>query len=125
MSFHRYTLAQMLDGVEYVGTAKKLGYNLCVFTAPNGDKVIRHCRTNIVRRSPEGNYTLNSGGYRTLTTKKHINEHAPVLLYQRKAEWFLAGRTNDGAYDNGVAIPFQDGVVVNQHGVVISVFNRE
>jgi hypothetical protein len=126
MSFQsrRYTLAEMLDGVVYVGTAKKLGYNVCTYTAPNGDKVIRQCRTDIVRRSPEGHYTISSGGYRTSTTKKHINDYAPVRLFQRKSEWFLAGRTDDGAFDFDIAIPFRDGIVVNADGIVIDIFDN-
>lgn len=122
--FHRYTLAEMLDGVRTVGRVRKLGYNVCTYTAPNGDKVIRQCRTDIVRKSPEGHYTISSGGYRTSTTKKHINDHAPVRLFQRKSEWFLAGRTDDGGFDFGIAIPFRDGIVVNEHGIVIDIFNR-
>lgn len=127
MSFdaHRYTLEEMLRGVPYVGTAKKLGYNLCAFTAPNGDKVVRHCLTNIVTLTPEGNYIITSGGWRTKTTKDRINEHAPVRLWQRKAEWFLCGRRDDGSFDHTIEIPFRDGIVVNAAGIVIDMFNPE
>jgi hypothetical protein len=36
---------------------------------------------------------LNSGGYRTHTTKKRINQYSPVRIYQKNFEWFLADGT--------------------------------
>lgn len=43
------------------------------------DYAIRLHETNIVTLKPDGSIVLNSGGYRTMTTKSRINEHVPEL----------------------------------------------
>jgi hypothetical protein len=45
---------------------------------------------------------LNSGGWRTSTTKDRINKYSPVKVYQRKYEWYLQDGTE-----------FEDNILVN------------
>lgn len=57
--------------------------------------------TTVVRFYPNGLVKLNSGGWRTHTTKKRINKYSPVGVYQKNFEWFL----RDGT-------PFEDNMLV-------------
>lgn len=72
-----------------------------------GDGVfsIRLHATDIVTIHKNNTYTLNSGGWITLTTKSRMNEHAPVRISQRGGVWYLG----DGSL-------FYDGVTVNTEG---------
>ena len=52
--------------------------------------------------------TLNSGGWRTPTTKDRINSFAPVNIWQENSIWYLNG------------FMFYDGIQVNSKGEIIS-----
>ena len=57
--------------------------------------------TVVVRLFENGLVQLNSGGWRTHTTKDRINKYSPVGVYQKNFEWFLSDGT-----------PFEDKMVV-------------
>lgn len=78
--------------------------------------VVLH-KTTIVRYYPNGTVTLNSGGYRSATTKQRINQLLPagVSLSQKDYEWTVVGF--------GQRIPFEDGMVIAPPG--IREFNME
>jgi hypothetical protein len=57
--------------------------------------------TDVVRFYPNGLVKLNSGGWRTHTTKQRINKYSPVKIFQKNFEWYLA----DGR-------PFEDNMLV-------------
>ena len=67
----------------------------------NSFSVVLHS-TDVVKIYADGRYILNSGGWRTHTTKKVINMFSPIKIYQRQFEWFLTDGT-----------PFEDGIVVS------------
>ena len=69
---------------------------------------IRYHGTYFVLINDNGTFTLNSGGWRTMTTKARINEYSPVYIFQRKGDWFI---------EEGVH--FFDGVKVNAGGAIL------
>lgn len=74
----------------------------------NGDIAIYYHYTNVVTLHSDDTFTIKTGGYKTNTTKKRINDFSPVNVFQKDFEWFLA--------DN---VPFIDGVRVNVRGNII------
>lgn len=67
--------------------------------------------TIIMRYSQNGNVVLNSGGYRTATTKQRINEYAHNFhIIQENGMWFVGGR--------GEPVLFEDNMVIPRHGVL-------
>src|SRR5947207_166547 len=50
---------------------------------------IRYHDTDIVTILPDDTYVLNSGGYRTATTKQRIAALAPGRLYQKDFTWYV------------------------------------
>jgi hypothetical protein len=52
---------------------------------------VRYHNTDIVTYRQNGDTVLNSGGYKTATTKARINEYASVRLYQNKSIWYING----------------------------------
>ena len=115
----RETVTEIMQGVPVKGGTKprRVANNTVHYIRPDGCEVWRLHHTDIVTKRPDGLYVLNSGGWRTSTTKDRINAYAPVRLYQHKHEWFLAVRAPDGSFDwNASPIPFEDHMTVDASG---------
>lgn len=52
---------------------------------------VRLHSTEVVRYYPNGDIQLNSGGYRTSTTKERLNTFSPVNVSQRDFAWYVNG----------------------------------
>jgi hypothetical protein len=61
-------------------------------------------QTAIVKYRRNGEIVLNSGGWKTVTTKARMNEFSPVSVRQSAGEWFANG------------IEFEDGMVIAPDG---------
>ena len=81
---------------------RKVGNNTYAYIETDGSVSVELHGTKVVRFYPNGLVKLNSGGYRTHTTKKRINQYSPVKVYQKNYEWFLADGTE-----------FEDNILVN------------
>lgn len=77
----------------------------------NNTRLIRHSDyigvqlhdTEVVKIYPE-HYILNTGGWKTVTTKARINQYSPARVYQRNHIWYVEDSL------------FYDGMQVNQEG---------
>ncbi len=87
------------EAEKFVG--RKIAENTVVERIDADTIGIRFWATIIVKIHRNGQYTLNSGGYRTVTTKNRINDYAPVNIYQTAGIWYLSH-----------GVQFYDGVVV-------------
>jgi hypothetical protein len=94
--------------------SRKVGHETHLHLNADGSVAVRYHATGVVTIHADGTYTLNSGGYKTVTTKRKINEFAPVRLSQEKGEWFLYLIRIGGT----VRVPFDDGVRVGPKGIV-------
>jgi len=52
-------------------------------------------------------WELNTGGWRSVTTKHRLNNYGPVGVSQVKGEWFIG--THDGD------VPFHDGIFIDSN----------
>lgn len=77
-------------------TARKVANNTLEYDLEDGSRAIQHQDTVIVIKQTDGTIILNSGGWRTYTTKERINRYLPagVHLYQENHEWILEVRKN-------------------------------
>ncbi len=57
------------------------------------DYAVRLHRTDVVTLHPDGSQTLNSGGWRTVTTKDRINAYSMARVWSDRGEWKVAMRT--------------------------------
>lgn len=80
---------------------------------------IRYQNTTVVRAHQDGTFTLNTGGWRTSTTKARINDFSPARVYQKKGVWYLRYALAEG--DSGTSVRFYDGIRVDTHGVPVEV----
>jgi hypothetical protein len=81
---------------------RKVGNNTYAYIQADDSVAIELHGTNVVVIYPDDSVMLNSGGWRTVTTKKRINQYSPIKVYQKNHEWYL----QDGA-------EFEDRMVVS------------
>lgn len=80
----------------------------------NEIKYIRYHETDVVMIDVEkGHYTLNSGGWRTKTTKDRINAYINGYINQARDIWYYNP-------PNGAKVKFTDGMVIDTDGNIIS-----
>ena len=64
-----------------------------------GGIAVRCHETNVVTIHENGNYTLHTGGWSTVTTKSRINEYSPARIYQKKGVWYHGDGTRFFDFD--------------------------
>lgn len=92
---------------------KKLTHNTYLHETQDGVAVKLH-NTDIVTIHRDDTYTLNSGGWQTVTTKARINEFSPARLGQDKGIWYLY--VGQGAGWSKERVPFHDGIKITANG---------
>lgn len=85
--------------------SRKIGNNTYAEILHDGSVGIMLHSTYVVKIHEDNTYTLQTGGWYTLTTKDRINQYAPGYVKQKKGEWFYN-------HTNGKTYPFVDGMVV-------------
>lgn len=70
--------------------------------------------TDVVTYRPDGSAELNSGGWRTVTTKERINTFSPARVYSDKGRWYVA---IGAGWDRAERVPFEDGMHINADGL--------
>lgn len=107
----RQTKKEMLQGIEdKVQSSRIIGNNTLGIFYKDGTEAIRFHNTDILFVK-DGVVTLNSGGWKTVTTKDRINQFlrhfdVPFYIQQRNHQWFIAqGIFYDGMqFKNGQQI---------------------
>jgi len=69
---------------------KKIDHNTYLSRCAVGYTVTLY-DTPIVTICDDGRYVLNSGGFRTVTTKDRLNKFGPVKVYQADGVWYAGG----------------------------------
>lgn len=75
------------------------------------DQYLRYQDTDVIKWCANGNTVLDSGGYRTVTTKARFNEHG-IRVWQDRGVWFVSTPAGPVDYFDGITIG-NDGNVIN------------
>lgn len=94
-------------------SSRKVKNNTRLTIYKNGDKVLRLHNTDIIKWQGD-KIILNSGGYKTTTTKARINQFLPddIKVYQKNGVWFI----DNGAYH----FKFFDGIELTKDGIELT-----
>lgn len=92
-------------------SSKKVGNNTYLHKISEDTFGVRLHATDVVQIHFDDTYTLNSGGWRTRTTKDRINSYSPARVWQRNSIWYV-----------GDGIIFEDGMKVDSTGNPIGEF---
>jgi len=89
-------------------------YNVAAFC-------IKYHWTTVLKIREDNTWVLNSGRFRTVTTKARINEYSPARVYSHRGKWYLWPYTSQdldlfGRIDRGQE--FFDGMMINRDGEV-------
>ena len=98
---------ELMSGVDCVeGSAKLAGNNTLRFETRDGAVCFKLHKTVVVTRHSDGRVTLNSGGWRTVTTKARMNEHArPYRVASDRGVWTVYGEGKSVPYFDGITLP--------------------
>ena len=91
-------------------SSKKIGNNTYAERREPGKIAIRLHKTDVVTHYECGSVVLNSGGWKTSTTKDRISEHSPVRISQHKGVWTFGY--------GSLLHTFKDGVTLKPDGTV-------
>ncbi|MFX0210535.1 MAG: hypothetical protein ACFFDT_31435 [Candidatus Hodarchaeota archaeon] len=95
----RQTKNEILEGInQSISSSKFIANNTLEILYANGDRAIRLHNTDVITFKADGTVILNSGGWRTPTTKERINrfcENSSWQLIQEKSQWYLCVANSD------------------------------
>lgn len=123
------TKADILSGVSAeIVKSKFVDNNTVEYTTADGRRVIRLHDTDIITYMPNGKIILNSGGWRTPTTKDRINslvklkDELDIGISQNKGLWYLSIRERGAEVESEwgkyrpwntlQTVPFVDGIEI-------------
>ena len=89
-------------------SARKVANNTFSYVGEDGSNVFRLHTTDVVARLPDGRIKLDSGGWKSVTTKDRMNAFATgYAIFSGKGGWRVSRR---GEWDKTVA--FYDGMIL-------------
>lgn len=96
------------DAEAYLGTKteRPLANNTRIRRDPDGVIHVRLHDTDVVSYLPDGSCVLDSGGWRTYTTKDRMNAFGPASVYvwQEDGEWYVSNRQRYVGFRDGMRI---------------------
>jgi hypothetical protein len=113
--FCRRSKTEMLADLDCEPTkARMVGHSTLEYTRPDGVRVIRYQRTDIVLIEPNGTLQLFTDGWRTQNTLKRINDYLPdgMFVWQDKGIWWISYRR----CPSFKAIRFVEGIKIGPRG---------
>lgn len=119
----RTTKQAMLEGVTGVESARIIGNNTLEVHYTDGRVAVRLHKTDVVTRMADGSTILDSGGWRTPTTKGRINDAIPRgwHVWAEKGTWYLydrSGKSGGETYASATRHVFEDGITIHPDGTV-------
>jgi len=87
--------------------ARTVDRNTLIVEMPDGSIGLKFHRTVILTYNVDGTMTVDSGGYRTSTTKERMNQALPdgFRIFAKRGTWYVDA-------PNGETYEFQDGYKV-------------
>lgn len=71
--------------------SRKIANNTYLQRRSDGSIAVKLHATDVVVYHADGSCTLNTGGWKTVTTKARINDYAPVCVWSDKGVWKCSG----------------------------------
>ncbi len=102
-------ISDLASALAFLGNraARKLANN--TIAERSQDSVGIRLHGTIIVRFHRDAVELNSGGYRTVTTKSRMNSLLNrYAVYQRRGDWFVMDRSTgtDYPFDDGMSLPY-------------------
>lgn len=112
-----------------VSGTKKIANNTVEYHRANGERVVRLHDTDILTFEPNGAVTLNTDGWKTVTTKDCMNRFLPdgYTLYSERGVWMLYAGTGYARdkKSTGKRVVYADGMRIGPRGGITGAGNRK
>lgn len=105
--------------------SRRLANNTYLIRNVDNSLLIRLHQTDVVTYHPDSTITLNSGGWRTSTTKDRINTFSPARVCQHKGVWYIGDSFFYHSSDKGDRILFHDNIITAANGLPIGSYDIE
>ena len=104
----RITKEQSIESIKHdLMSSKKIGNNTFEVVYKDDTRAIRFHKTNVITFGTD-RYTLNTGGWKTATTKDRINKHIPEgYVSQTNFEWSVRTPSGDVDYYDGIMFDYE------------------
>ena len=114
MSYYRSNSTRQTKASAFGGnppaTARKVANNTFRYTTEDGCEVFRLHTTDVVTRLPDGRIKLNSGGWKSPTTKDRMNAFAPgYRITSGRGGWYVSSGL---PYMLPKSVAFYDGMIL-------------
>ena len=107
----RISMKESLEGIAFDGKPKVITRNTFQYTQ-NGARIVRLHHTDIVTFLPNDKIVLNSGGWKTMTTKDRMNAALKEYhVFSKRGVWYVRpGKL--WSEHGGVEVPYYDGMIL-------------
>ena len=94
----RITQREAFLGTPTKGPVKQIDNNTWRYVHEDGTYRVRHQKTDVVIVNPLYT-TLNTGGWKSATTKDRINKYSAYHVHQFKNKWFVTTDAGEFPFD--------------------------
>ena len=96
-------------------TSRPVAWKTRLILHDNGDITLRYHKTDVVTYHPDGSISLDSGGWKTQTTKRRINDYTDMRIFPDKGVWYVCKDATNWHWKAGEGdLVFQDEMRVFQ-----------
>lgn len=99
-------------------SSKKVANNTYIQRRDDKTLALKYHATDVVTYYDDGRVVLNSGGWRTSTTKLRFNESyakIPIQVWSDRGVWYVAVTVN-GFHDSSEPVAYDDGLTLQMNG---------
>lgn len=100
--------------------SRKLANNTYLKRQVDGSIGVKLHSTYVVMYNQDGTIVLNSGGWRTPTTKDRLNTFSPAGIWQKNSVWYIGSN-----WDRSIRTLYHDGIRLDSDGLPIGSYDIE
>jgi hypothetical protein len=100
------SVKELFETARLSANGKPIARNTRIFERQNNDYAIRYHETDIMTFRNNGEVVLNSGGWRTYSTKERLNRFMPEgkQIFQVSGIWYITDGTRKVAFEDGMTL---------------------
>lgn len=100
------------DAEEALGDQSSLKIGNNTYLQKRGENIaVQLHSTDVITFEPDGHMILDTGGYRTTTTKDRINRYTPssISVYQEDYEWYVDDASGTREFVDEIVVEAEEG----------------
>lgn len=96
-----------------------IGWHTKLLRYDNGRIAVRYHDTDVVTYLPDGRVELRTGGWKSQTTKRRMEDYSAAYVWSDNGIWYVKPRSEGSPWSgNGTSYLFAEGVILHPDGTV-------